>query len=59
MDRIVFLTFRNRQVLMADCSECSSEDLAAVVDEVPKHVTKEPLGSVLLLTDFSRSVFTK
>ena len=59
MDRIAFLTFRNRQVLMADCSDCSPEDLAAVIDEVPKHVTKEPLGSLLLLADFSRSVFTK
>jgi len=59
MDRIVFLTFRNRQVLMADCSDCSPEDLAVVIDEVPKRVTKEPLGSVLLLADFSRSVFTK
>jgi len=59
MDRIVFLTFRNRQVLMADCSDCSPEDLAVVIDEVPKRVTKEPLGSVLLLADFSRSVFTR
>ena len=59
MDRIVFLTFRNRPVLMADCSDCSPEDLAVVIDEVPKHVTKEPLGSVLLLADFSRSVFTR
>ena len=59
MDRIVFLTFRNRQVLMADLSDCSPEDLAVVIDEVPKHVTKEPLGSVLLLADFSRSVFTR
>ena len=59
MDRIVFLTFRNRQVLMADCSDCSPEELTAVIDQVPKHVTKEPLGSVLLLGDFSRSVFTK
>jgi len=59
MDRIVFLTFRNRQVLMADCSDCTPEELAAVIDEVPKHVTREPLGSLLLLGDFSRSVFTK
>ena len=59
MDRILFLTFRNRQVLMADCSDCSSEELAAVIDEVPKHVTKQPLGTVLLLADFTRSVFTK
>ncbi len=59
MDRIVFLTFRNQQVLLADCSDCSPEELAAVIDEVPKHVTSEPPGSVLLLADFSRSKFTK
>lgn len=59
MDRIVFLTFRNHQVLLADCSNCSPEELAAVIDDVPKHVTREPLGSVLLLADFSRSVFNK
>lgn len=59
MDRIVFLTFRNLQVLLADCSNCSPEELAAVIDDVPKHVTREPLGSVLLLADFSRSVFNK
>jgi hypothetical protein len=59
VDRILFLTFRNQQVLVADCSDCPPEELAAVIDEVPRHVTKEPLGSVLLLADFSRSVFTK
>ena len=32
---------------------------AAVADEVPRHVTQHPLGSLLLLADFSRSVFTK
>ena len=30
-----------------------------MIDDVPKHVTKEPEGSVLLLADFSRSKFTK
>ena len=59
MERILFLTFRNRQVLLADCSDCSPEELAAVIDEVPKHVTREPLGSLLVLADFSRSKFTK
>lgn len=59
MDRIVFLTSRNQRVLLADCSDCSPEQLAAVIDEVPKHVTTQPLGSVLLLADFSRSKFTK
>ncbi|MGA9565473.1 MAG: hypothetical protein WBS19_08125 [Candidatus Korobacteraceae bacterium] len=59
MERILFLTFRNRQVLLADCSDCSPEELAAVIDEVPKHVTREPIGSLLVLGDFSRSTFTK
>jgi hypothetical protein len=59
LERILFLTFRNRQVLLADCSDRSPEELAAVIDEVPKHVTREPIGSLLVLGDFSRSTFTK
>ena len=59
MDRIVFLMYRNQQVLLADCSNCSPEELAAVIDDVPKYVTREPLASVLLLADFSHSVFNK
>jgi hypothetical protein len=59
MDRITYLTFRNQRVLVADCSDCSPKELAAIIDQVPKHVTREPLGSVLLLADFSRSIFTK
>ena len=59
MERILFLTFRNQQVLLADCSDCTPEELVAVIDEVPKHVTREPLGSLLVLGDFSRSTFTK
>ena len=59
MERILFLTFRNHQVLLVDCSDCSPEELAAVADDVPSHVTQHPLGSLLLLADFSRSTFTK
>lgn len=59
MDRIVYVMSHNQRVLLADCSDCSPEELAAVIDEIPKHVTKEPLGSVLLLADYSRSVFNK
>src|SRR5271165_827953 len=59
MDRIVFLTFHGQQVLLVDCSDCSPEQIAAIADELPKHVTAHPLGSLLLLADFSRSKFTK
>jgi hypothetical protein len=59
LERILFLTFRNHRVLLADCSDCSPEELAAVIDDVPKYVTREPLGSLLVLGDFSGSKFTK
>ena len=35
------------------------ELVAAIIDEVPKHITREPLASVLVVGDFSRSTFTK
>jgi hypothetical protein len=59
MERVVFLTFHNQRVLLADCSDCSPEELVAVIDAVPKQVTREPQGSLLVLADFSRSRFTK
>jgi hypothetical protein len=59
MDRISYVTHRNQRVLLVDCSDCSPEELAAVADDVPRYVTQEPPGSVLLLADFSRSVFNK
>src|SRR3974377_426071 len=59
MDRISYVTFRNQRVLLADCNDCPPQELPAVIDEIPKHVTREPLGSVLLLADYSRSVFNK
>ena len=59
MERIFHITHRGHAVLVADCSDCGPEELARVIDEVPQHVTKETPGSVLLLGDFSRSVFTK
>ena len=59
MERVSFIEFRNHRILVADCSDCTPEQLAKVIDEVPKHVTREPLGSVLALGDFSRSEFTK
>ncbi len=59
MERISRITFRGHKVLLVDCSDCSPEELAAVADDVPRHVTKEPLSSVLLLADFSHSIFNK
>jgi len=59
MERVTHITFRGQKVLLVDCSDCSPEVLAAAADDVPRYVTQEPHGSVLLLADFSRSTFNK
>jgi len=59
MDRISHIEYRGHKIILADCSDCGAEELTAIVDEVPRHITKEPLNSVLLLGDFSRAVFSK
>jgi hypothetical protein len=59
MERISHVSHGNKTVLVADCSNCAPQELALVIDNVPAYVMKEPLGSVLLLADFSGSVFTK
>ena len=59
MERISRIAFRDQTILLVDCSDCSPEELAAVADDLPRHVTQEPQGMVLLLADLSRAVFNK
>ncbi len=59
MDRIRFVTHRERQILLLDFSGCTAEEMAAMADDVPEVVTREPLHSVLLLADYSDAQFTR
>ncbi len=59
MERIRFITHQEQRVLLVDVSDCTADELSAVADRVPDIVTKEPLGSVLVLGDFSRAQFTR
>ncbi len=59
MDRIRFITHREQRILLVDFTDCTAEEVAEVADSAPDTVTREPLGSVLLLADFSRSQFTR
>jgi hypothetical protein len=59
MDRIRFIEHRGQQVLLVDFSDCTPEEVAAVADLVPETITRQPLGSLLLLGDFSRAEFTR
>ena len=59
MDRIRFITHREQRVLLVDFTDCAAAEMAAIADRVPEIVTQEPLGSVLLLADYSRAEFTR
>lgn len=59
MERIQFLTHRDRRVLFLDFSGCSAEDVADLADRVPDIVTREPLDAVLVVADFTGAEFNR
>ncbi|HEX6806153.1 MAG TPA: hypothetical protein VF133_20940 [Terriglobales bacterium] len=58
-DRIRFVTHRGQQVLLADLSNCSAEEVARVARQVPSYAANLPRGTVLLLADFTGAKFDK
>jgi hypothetical protein len=58
-DRIRFIEHKGKQILLADCSHCSGEELETLSRLVPSYVTAEPKGSVLLLADFTGAQFER
>jgi hypothetical protein len=58
-ERIRFITYKGKQVLLADVSHCTSAELIELARLVPTYVASEPRGSVLLLGDFTGSKFDK
>lgn len=59
MDRIRFITHREQRILLVDCSHCTAAEIAAMSDRLPEFVTREPLGSVLLVGDFTGAQFSR
>ena len=59
MDRIRFITHRGQRVLLFDVTDCAPDEMAVLADRIPDVVTQEPLGSVLLLADYSKARFTR
>jgi len=55
MERIRFVDREGQKILLVDCTGCSAEEVAAIADKVPAHLSTEPPGSVLLLADFTGS----
>jgi hypothetical protein len=58
-DRIRFVTHRGQQVLLADLSNCSAEEVSRVARQVPAFAANLPRGTVLLLADFTGAKFDK
>jgi hypothetical protein len=56
-ERIQSISHQGKQVFLADCSNCSVVDVEKIVRAVPDNVTVQPLGSVLLLVDFTGASF--
>jgi len=56
-ERIQSISHQGKQVLVADLSKCSAVGVEQLVRAVPDYVTAQPLGSVLLLVDFTGASF--
>ena len=58
-DRIRFITHEGQSVLLVDMSQCSPQELGQIASLVPEYATEQPLGSLLLLADFTGATFDK
>jgi hypothetical protein len=58
-DRIRIIEHKGKQILLVDLSHCTPTEVAKLALLVPSYVTTEPLGSVLLLADFTGAEFDR
>jgi hypothetical protein len=58
-ERIRFVDHRGHQILLVDVTNRTTAEIIVIGRMVPSYVASEPLGSVLLLADFTGSKFDK
>jgi hypothetical protein len=58
-ERIRFIDHQGKRVLLVDFSNCSANEVEEIARAVPDHVTVNPRGSVLVLTDFTGAAFDR
>jgi hypothetical protein len=58
-DRIRFIVHKGKHVLLVDLSNCSAAQVDEICHMVPRFVTAQPKGSVLILGDFTGAKFDK
>ena len=59
MERIRYIDNCGQRVLLADCSGCTADEVSKLADLLPKTVTREPNGTVLLLADFTNAQLSR
>jgi hypothetical protein len=59
MERIRYITHHGAQVLRVDFTHCQAPESEAIVLAIPDFVTSKPLGSVLLLVDFTGAILSE
>ena len=52
-DRIRFMSHEGKQILLVDLSYCPAAEVEEILRALPDVVTKQPRGSVLILSDFT------
>lgn len=58
-DRVGFVLYKSKQVLILDFTGCTPEEVKSVTDEAVTVITGQPENSVLVLADFAGAQFTK
>jgi hypothetical protein len=53
IDRVQFITHQSKQILLVNLSNCSAAEVGKILRELPEAVATHPLGSVLILSDFT------
>ena len=57
--RIRFFEYQGKRILLVDFSNCTAREAEEITRSVPDYVTPEPLGSVLILSNFAGGSFDK
>lgn len=58
-NRIRFIQHEGHKILLVDLSNCSAAEVKRIAELVPKFVTAQPKGSLLLLADFTGAQFDR
>jgi hypothetical protein len=59
MDRVRFITHRDRKILFVDMSNCPAQEVIKIADEVRRIVTAQRRESVFILSDLTGAQFSR